>query len=146
MSVLIPDLKVYNYIANGLQDVAYTNSGAYRSYSTHQYLMKNDIPVSQQADRIVRGWIELNEITYCNRYREPYTGLEKLFQGNLSHKPMNACQLLKYLECVDYNIDEDITTSDQQKEWLQLLKTWMLELAESIAHNTKEYKKASYCD
>lgn len=137
MSVLIPDLNVFNYIQAGIERIAYnTTCNEFYCYSVVKHFENYDI--SEEAERLVRCWIDQNEMSYNIRYNESSNKmLSEFYQPTATHKKLTAIQLLKYLECVSYNIEIESFE-------YTFLKTICTELTTAIVSNMPEYKVAEW--
>lgn len=144
MSVLVPDLKVYNYIQCGIEKIAY-NSVIDEFYSNSiQKHFKNCPDISKESKRLILSWLNLNQWSYNKRYKDnDDCDLTKFYHEDYTHKKLSAIQLLKYLQCIEYNIEIE---PEDYKNDLQLLKDCIKELTESIVNNLPEYKSSSWCD
>ena len=146
MSVLIPDLQVYNYIQTGLQRLAYNNIVDDLFSNTVNKYFRNCPDYEKEAERLVLSWLKMNIESYNKRCQvKETTDLIGLYYPTFPHKDLTACQLLKYLQCVEYNI-EIVPKDLQQRKDLQLLKDCIDDLLNSIVHNLPEYNKATWCN
>lgn len=147
MSVLIPDLQVYNYIQAGIEKIAYNSIiDEFYSYSIQRYF-KNCPNIEKEAEKLVLSWLNMNLMSYNKRYpdEKENTDLCGMYSPTFTHKPLTAIQLLKYLECVLYNIEID-PTDEYFKTRLELLKKCTDELARAIIGNMQIYKNATWSD
>jgi len=64
MSVLIPDLKVYNYIQAGIEKMAYNNTVDDFFSNTINRHFHNCPDISKEAERLVLSWLKLNQGCY----------------------------------------------------------------------------------
>lgn len=147
MSVLVPDLRVFNYIQAGIEKIAYNSLiDEFHSYSIQKYF-KNCPDISKEAEKLILSWLNMNQMSYNKRYPNDKddTNLCGMYYSTYTHKPLTAIQLLKYLECVLYNIEiepEDIYF----KTRLELLKNCTDELTRAIIAQTEEYKHATWSE
>lgn len=148
MSVLVPDNKVFNYVHSGLQNAAYnTVINQWYSHSIKSHFRNADIET--ESRRLIESWMELNLLSYYIKYKENRINIKIKFRPDFTHKEMNECQMLKYLQCINYNIEpctiEDLMElSQQQKDDLVLLKNWANEMAVSIVGQMPSYKTATW--
>jgi hypothetical protein len=93
--------------------------------------------------------MELNDLSFSVRYGEEVETKIKLRRKTL-HKQMEIHQLLKYAQCVDYNIEKDTIESaghkltSQAKKDLWLLRQWIMDIAMSIIGQTTQYRAATW--
>jgi hypothetical protein len=148
MSVLIPNDEVFNYLCSGLERAAYTRTcDEWWSHRIHSHFKDKDIET--ESRRLVESWMQLNDWSYSFKYGEEVETQIKLRRKTL-HKPMQVHQLLKYAQCVDYNIEKDTIEcagnklTKQGKSDLWLLRQWILDIAMSIIGQIPEYKEAKW--
>lgn len=152
MSVLIPDLKVYNYILNGLQKSAYRSViDEYYSHCMVRHFESKDI--DKESKRLVKSWLDMNHKSYQYRYED---GKEEASLWQFITKEivytLKPLQLLKYIQCVLYNIELDTIkdgegeVTKQQEDDFKLLDTWREELAFSIINKIPEYDQAKWSE
>lgn len=152
MSVLVPDLKVYDavfekawsYGFHKVCDINYCNTLSFNNEET----LKNH----------VKNWLWLNEMSWIRRYEDGDKPNLADFLTFRSKKHINTYQMLKYLHCIDYNIEiETIQTGktgyetpflipDDKMESYRLLKKAIEEIQGVIILEIEEYKEAKYCD
>lgn len=150
MSVLIPNDEVFNYIHAGMTRAAYRRvcdewySGTMSSHFKHY-------DIEKESKRLIESWMELNLLSYHIKYRENRDELQVAFKETYTHKEMQEHQLLKYIQCVDYNIEietiEDLLEiSEQQRKDYKLLKQWCNDVMIAIINETPKYKKATWSE
>ena len=150
MSVLIPDLKIYTAVYE--KSIAYTFSKVcdINYCSTLGRLTEN------QLQKTILDWLWLNEMTYNRMYNEqdePYLGQFVEFKPV---ETINTFQMLKYLDCIDYNIEiETIKTgrdgeqpkieipSDKMESYKILCRA-IDEIKSAIINEITEYQNAKY--
>lgn len=148
MSVLIPDLQVYNYLQAAIEKLAYTTViEEFWSDSVKNHF-RNCPDIEAEAERLILSWLKMNQDSYSKRYNETSeeterTNLIPFYHSTYTHKPLKALQALKYLQCVDYNI-EIKPEEEQSSKDLQLLRNCINDLSSSIIGQLEEYKAASY--
>jgi hypothetical protein len=150
MSVQMMSFKSFAYIREGLtKTMLLRQCTEFFSQSVMSYF-ETKLPFDEGL-RMVKSWIELNELSYCARYKsETFEDLAKLFgEEEHSGEEMRPMQLLKLLQAVLYQIEEKTIEevkplSPQQKEDLELLRKWERELMTSIVSNLEEWKKAAW--
>lgn len=154
MSVLVLDEKGYEYVLNGFVKAGFqTQCDEYYSEFIRTHCKDKD--VHDEANRLVKNWAILNELSFNAGYND--TGLDHytLIDYNSLWK-VDCYQLLKYIDCIIYNIE--IETIEQHKpvivplNWVELkadyelLKTWKYELTRAIVTKRPEYDKAKWSD
>lgn len=150
MSILIPSKNVFNYIHSGLERAAYRNecdewySQVIRSHFRHK-------DIDKESRRLIESWQELNLLSYNIKYQQNTAETITKFRPTFTHKEMEVNQLLKYVQCVQYNIEpgtiEDLMEmTSQQKDDLKLLQEWEIDIAGAIVNQLPEYKKATWCE
>lgn len=148
MSVLIPNDEVFNYLYSGLERAAYKIE-CDEWYSNQIMRHFKDKDIETEARRLVESWMQLNDWSYSIKYGQDVETKIKLRRKTL-HKPMEVHQLLKYAQCVSYNIEKETIESagnkltSQGKSDLWLLEQWILDIAMSIINQTPEYKTATW--
>ena len=142
MSVLVPDMKVFQYVHAGILKAAYNSTiDSFYSYSVVKHF-KGCVDFEAEADRIIKSWMNLNEFSYNVRYKEESkTLLSEFFTSSFVN--LNPFQLLKYLECLNYNIE---ISPELFKADLQLLKAFTIEITSAIVSNMPEYKAAKWSE
>jgi hypothetical protein len=148
MSVLVPDFKVYNYIQAGIEKIA-SNSiiNDFYSYSI-QHHFQNCPDTPKEIKNVILSWLNLNQWSWDKKYLkedETPTDLTEFYSSPLMSFNVSSVQLLKYLQCIDYNIE--IKPEDgYHKTRLRLLKDCINDLQRSIISNLPEYKEAQWCE
>lgn len=159
MSVLIPDMVVFQYIENGLVYAA--NNGTiddrFSEYA-RAYFQKKDVNV--EAKRVTKNLLLLVNKSYAAHYREKIIPSVDLYYKSATHF-VKGCQLLKYLQCVRYQIEVHtiehgysevdpnriiFVLSDQDKADIKLLDKMITDLAFSIVNQITEFKNAKWSD
>lgn len=153
MSVLVADLEVYEYICCGLKYAAVnkTCDDLYSS-SVSQHMKNKDW--EEESLRLTKVWCRLNiecfDIQYKDKDVDNGLSMETFLTGRrIVH--LQAVQLLKYVECVSYNIALNTIKKVRQLNAeeladLQLLHTWKREIMEAILHQLEEYKSAAWSE
>lgn len=126
------------------------------SYENHKVC---DINYCYEATRIpdkiefLRTLADLNEKSYLIRYRENQTGptLAQMIKfDRTGNKTINTYQALKYLQCLEYNIEkstiEDLAgpLSEHELTSLETLDKIIDSLKSAIIDSIEEYKKANW--
>ncbi len=152
MSVLVPDLMVYEYIHNGLVAAANRKEcdNLFSAIWTRHFRQKL---WDQECKRLVRSWAKLNEDSYNAAYDDPMSNpplLECITCNNIIR--VNALQLVKYVHCVAYNIEMETifskmrTPTQQEYDDYELLKAWRSELYQNIVTYSEAYGKLPYSE
>jgi hypothetical protein len=142
MSVLVTDLEVFNCI----YDKAF--SYTFRKTVDINFCNVFHKMTEKQIKNLVKNWLILNELTHVKEYKEnvnPY--LHELLVFDRSISTINTYQMLKYLECVCYNIDiENIKDliDYEKKESFETLKKAIEQISISIIKEIPEYQNAKY--
>jgi len=143
MSVLVPDLQVYNYLQAAVERMAFNRTVDdffSQSISSH---FQNCPDISKEAKRLILSWLNLNQWSYNKRYPDEQDNINLcgMYREDVTHKPLTAIQTLKYLQCVRYNIEIE---PDLFKKDLRLLNECIIDLQGSIIGNMEEYKKSTW--
>lgn len=146
MSVLVLDLEVYEAIYEKAIDYTFRNVCDINFCSVLKHKTEN------QLKKIVFDWLYLNELSYNRRYREenePHLNQFLKFKSNVN---INTYQMLKYLECIKYNIELDtietgfsgtekpIKLKSDILESYEVLKLAIEEIKTTIISSLPEYK------
>lgn len=160
MSVLILDPKCMEYIHAGFIMAAYrTQCDQYYSETIRSYCRDKDI--HEVAQIIVTGWAMLNELSYCVAYKEAGQSYHQFIRFT-RHWDVKPVQLMKYIECLLYNIDletikckESFTQGEVKgapevtpamREMYALLKSWERDIKNAILHALPEYDGAHWSE
>lgn len=152
MSVLVLDPKVISYIRKGMIYAAY-NKTCDALFSSTMHMHFSDKDVETETDRIVASLYLLNQRSYSARYREEDKDHDLFNFVRRKVGLPNPFQLLKYVECLMYNIEID-TINEKFDKWVtkqeqydyKLLKKWRDELMSSIIDQMQEYKDAKWSE
>lgn len=149
MSVLIPDVKVYGYIHSGMIKAAYrTECDAYHASCIYSHFRYHDI--EKESKRLVKSWAALNEESYDVRYKQTGDSLQEFINFRKNYD-VNIYQLLKYVLCVQYNIEADTIEevrklTEAEKDDLEILNKWAGQIQYAIIDQMEEYKKAKWSE
>ena len=146
MSVQMLDLPVFNYIRAAIEKAAYNRTvDEFYFYSVSKHFRDKDIETETQ--RLIKSWCNLNELSYCKKYKEESDHLCEFIENTFTHKPMDIIQFIKYIQCLSYNIEpEHFTLTEQQTEDLNLLKKIQVEAMAAYIGSLEQYKNASWSD
>lgn len=128
MSVMLLDDKVFATVLN--------NIGNFREYPYH-------MPMRMDAERTIKELREMNIKSYSIRYNEDVDAFD--FQPNVRTEKINVYQLLKYLQCIRYQIEIDKPNFDE-KIALNYLDEWIEMLKSGIISNIPEYANAKWAN
>lgn len=152
MSVLVPDLKIY--------DAIYEKAWSYGFHKVCDINYCNTLSLynEETLKNHVKNWLWLNEMSWIRRYEDGKKPNLADFLTFRSKKHINAYQMLKYLECINYNIEiETIQTGktghedpflipDDKMESYKLLKKAIEEIQCVIISQLPEYKNSKWSD
>jgi len=100
MSVLVPEAKVFKAIFNKV--MAYT----FNKQCDINYCSVFSGFSEKEAEEFVKNILHLNEWSYTQRYREPKDiSMSESIKLNFAGETIDSIQMLKYLECVHYQIE-----------------------------------------
>lgn len=139
---------VYEYIVAGLKYAA-NNRTCDDLYSSVISKHMKDKDWEAESFRLVQSWCKLNVETYNIANKD--TGFIHDFLTGTKIFNLRAVQLCKFVECVEYNIEQDTIINvrpltEQEVIDLKLLITWRLDILMSIVHNLTEYDLAAYSE
>ncbi len=100
MSVLVPELKVFEQILRRVD--------SFKFHKTCDINYCNALSLEEKGARnFVENILHLNELTHIRTYEEeqPETMLFEMLNLSGNAKRVDTVQLLKFLQCVSYNID-----------------------------------------
>lgn len=159
MSVLVPDMKVFEYVQNGFMHAANNRTCDSLYVYSISAAMKNkgNNQIFEEAERWVKNLITLNCKSYAARYREKELGNLAPFYLPKNHM-LEPFQLLKYLHCIEYNIEMKtieqgysealecirFTLTEQDKKDFETLQYFIRDLKDSIINNIPQYQNAKY--
>jgi hypothetical protein len=153
MSVLVPDLKVFEAVYNkawlyGFNKVCDINYCHTLSFSDEEKLKTH-----------VKNWLWLNEMSWIRMYEDNGQKPDLVdFLTFRNGKNINTYQMLKYLQCIDYNIEiETIKTGktghedpflipDNIIDSYNLLKKAIEEIQNVIISQLPEYEEAKWSE
>lgn len=152
MSVLVVDLKVYEQIYNKIISFKHNNT-VNINYCNTFASWDNEETIKE----VVRNWCWLNEWSFNRKYNEPNEKLYKLLNLRFSGPACSTYQLLKWLECIRYNIELDTIrqgrTADSSKiiisaellESYKYLEAFIQNVMTTCVSQIPEYKAAEWC-
>lgn len=141
--------KIWTFQFNKVCDIDYCNT-----------LSLSD----NECERFIKELATLNELSYNARYRETDAPiLAEFLDLNKGGEKISTLQLLKYLQCIDYNIEvstilngydsSNAMTEDEKRKFkfeygntLELLERSINELQNSIISHLTDYKKLKWSE
>lgn len=105
---------------------------------------------------LIKQWAQMNYISSCRRYNKDLDGacmqeINRIIQAwdyeQIKEKPCNCYQMLKLLECLKYNIEEDRFNEEEQRFYktsLKLLEDAINSIQFAIISQMSEYKEAAW--
>lgn len=105
---------------------------------------------------LIKQWAQMNYISSCRKYNKDLDGacmqeINRIIQAwdyeQIKEKPCNCYQMLKLLECLRYNISEDIFNEEEQRFYktsLDLLERTIKSIQNAIISQISEYKEAAW--
>jgi hypothetical protein len=152
MSVLVPEFKMFQQVLRRVECFQF-NRTCDIDYCYSLSMNERD------AKQFVLNLIQLNELTYIRRYEEetPKTMLHEMFETQSNTKRVETLQLLKFLQCIDYNIDlQTIKTGKRGTESHEIdirlvsshetLQRAIEELKSTIISELTNYKELNYSE
>lgn len=142
MSVLVPDHEVFSYLFSGLAFAA--NNQTYNdkySYQIARYMEGKDS--EKEGKRLVKSWLYMIEKSYNAKYNDTGTTVNML---TVKYVPFKAVQLLKYVQCVLYNIESEGVTTKHEQDDATLLELWKTDIMNAIIDQLPEYKEAKWSE
>lgn len=103
-----------------------------------------------KAKEIVKTWCKLNEESYCIKYKYIPYNLAEYLSFNKTEQ-INTFQMLKYLKCIRYNIEEEEikqirNLTPTEETYIKLLNTAIKEIQGRIINDIPEYQNAKWCE
>lgn len=132
MSVMLLDIKKSGNLIEGIcQFSQMWNSGNFLDHTDTGKLYHNDV------SKFVRKLYHANISTYNNRYEEDAQTFDII---TVTGKPMGKYQVLKTLQCLHYNIEEEYFPLG--KKLLEQLQIMINEIIYNLVTEQEEYKNA----
>lgn len=150
MSVQVPDLKVYKEIYKKAWSYGFNNTCDINYCSTLSFTNESVL------ESHVKNWLWLNELSYLRRYEEENLPELHMFLKLRSGSPVNTYQMLKYLECIKYNIEistietgktgfeYEITIPTDKADSYLILCNAIDEIKSTIINQIPKYKDAKW--
>ena len=136
MSVLCPDPKVYEAIYHKM--CAYT----FNKTVDINYCSVFSSVTFEQIQEFVTSLCDLNEQSYNKRYNKQTKAgeeLSKFINFRFKNPKINTYQMLKYLQCIQYNIE-------LKHENVLILDKAINEISHRIINELPEYQTAKYSE
>ena len=149
MSVLIPDLVIYQGVASKMFDASFRKTCDINYFSSC-FSFTNPLTEAKIWE-IVKTWLKLNECSFDTRYKEPDPRpLVEFLECSFCTIP-NTYQFLKWLQCIWYNIEpstiEEVRTlTEQEREALDFLERLIQEAQAAIIGSLPEYRAATWSE
>jgi hypothetical protein len=147
MSVLIPDVEVYEYIHAGLQRTAYNSTcDEFYAYNIARHFKETDLET--ESLRLVKSWQTLNIRSYNARYKDTGNRIERVSRTKLF--ALCPFQLLMFIRCAIYNIEIETIRSTgaevslRDTEDLKILEEWEVSMMRSIIDQIPTYKNSQW--
>lgn len=150
MSVLIPDLKIYQAVASKMFDASFRTTCDINHFSSC-FSFTNPL-TEDRIWKLVKTWLTLNENSCDARYREESN--QKPLTFFLKERFVSApdtYQFLKWLQCIKYNIElSTIETvreiTEDEREAYKFLSRLIDEAKMAIIDSLPEYKAATWSE
>lgn len=146
MSCQIVSPKQYNYVLNGVLHMALHSSIDY-FYSHKAYKHFEGKNKLEEATRLVKSWMDLNDRSYDLAYNidevepEPYSSeLECLLYAVDDH-----VQFYKFLDCIETNIElQEGETDEQEDKDIATLRDLLSDLLLAAMRHSPAYDAAAW--
>lgn len=139
MSVLVPDHEIFNHLYNAMVHSAISTTVDSRYSYVMSRHMNNHTDKHEEAARLCREWLRLIEKSYNIRYKEKGGYTYHLLKP--VSVPFQPVQVLKYAQCVSYNIEIFRRNKDYK-----LLVAWINDIKGAIIGAMPEYKDAKWSE
>lgn len=150
MSILIPDLKIYQAVATKMY-YATSNPVCDINHFTSCFSFRSPL-TEEKIWTLINHWLALNEASYYARYKEPITSpLTEFLKKKFIYDAPNTYQFLKWLQCIRYNIEPETIKKVRQltvEEALALnfLDRLIREAQDAIINSLTQYKEAKWSE
>jgi hypothetical protein len=142
MSVLVLDLPIFNYLIAGVEKAAYNRTvDEFYFYCIGSHFQHRDIET--EALRLVKSWANMNEKSYCLKYKQDGNSLSEFIKPTFTHKPLEILQFIKYLQCLVYNIELTEFTPEEENDY-KLLKRLLNDAMSAYIGSLEAYKQANW--
>lgn len=135
MSVLVPDLKLFQQVLRRVECFQFSKTCDINyCYSLSM--------TEEAAKRFVKDLIQLNELTYDRMYNEEQQSpaLHEMFTTQKDTKRIETLQLLKFLQCIHYNIDLNTIRTGRNGQENHEIKQRLLNSYETLTNAIEELK------
>lgn len=107
----------------------------------------------KRIKHLIKDWYKMNILSYNYRYNTNVSdsvinSIDNWEYENVKDKPCSAYQMLKLLECIRYQIEQDSFSDKEREQYetsLQLLNRAINSIRDSIISQMNEYKEARWC-
>lgn len=101
---------------------------------------------------VVKIWCRLNEESYCIKYEEKVENKQEKLNLNFNRnhsESINTYQMLKSLQCINYNIEEDTINQvrelcPKEKAAMKILYAVICQILHAIVNDMIEYQQADW--
>jgi hypothetical protein len=146
MSVQTLSFNALTYLREALIKSAHCAT-VNESYCPYISAHLKDENILEESKRLVMSWSDLNERSYNVRYKEKSdVMLSGFITFRESHPKITALQTIKYINFLVYNINGDITMTEQEQKDYELLKKIETSLQWSYINSIKEYQNAKWSE
>ena len=129
MSVMMLSERLYSTVLD--------NIGRYHNYT---YFM----PLRMDVEHIIPVLYLLNQRSYTARYKGEPADFQP-FKYDDKTADINPCQLLKYLQCIRYQI-EDVCATYEEKQAVKFLDGWIDNMTTGLIRSIPEYETAAWAE
>ena len=143
MSVLMIDVDVYTHVYRKLIQYQFNSQCDINYCETFRRLSE------KQIEKLVRTWCDLNEESYNCKYEEPDNKmkLSEFIDFEFNNSKTSTYQLLKWLECINYNIETytiDRLLTEYELKAIDTLHKGIEEIKSVIIKEIPAYKEAKW--
>jgi hypothetical protein len=154
MSVLVPDLKVFEAIFRKVNSFRFTKV----CDINYCYTLSSVLGTEDKVKDFVKNLLELNELSFIKRYREEgEPDLGDFLKFDYSVNSIETLQLLKYLNCINYNIEietikhgyaggEDNKIREDLMDSYELLQKAIQDLSGTVIAELTHYRDLNYSE
>ena len=152
MSVLVPDLKIYEAVYQKALDYSFRKTCDINYCHTFREISE------KKLQQHVKNWLYLNELSYIRRYEDGKKPELHEFLTFRRSGNVNTYQMLKFLNCIRYNIEietikngktgaeEPIEISFDMMESYNLLQKAIEEIMCVIIGEIDQYQEAKWSE
>jgi len=153
MSVLIPDLKLFQQVFRKVNSFKYV-----RECTINYCYPLSELDTESKCKKFVYDLLWLNEMSYLQRYREePKPEMPDMLEFPNDAKKPDTLQFFKFLQCIEYNIEIEtiergydgmsgVTIPEDKKSSYKLLKAALKDLSNTIIRELTKYEEKNWCE